>query len=375
MVLRNIVFIQTSSWIINHINGSDIWGNAVSITAPGDSGAVKPENLIVENCSFYNNNATAIKISRYKNVTFRNCPVERNGWKGIGFGRCENSLIQNCTAKFNAWRQAWGHHAGHDAAGFKIIPENRIMTLSNVEVEDNNAAYSLWIDWDNTDMLLENCSVINNSADPVHIEVSPGPITIRGMHLNNKYGFKIRGVKNVRIEDSYIHVYSGVLWNLIEEDRQLNGEDLFNEQWFFRNNTFSSVGNGFFSWMSSNDWNHFFTTLDSDSNTWYRNGFPAGSGNFSDANGDGCSFIEWQGLGKDVHSVWITEKPSVLKKHHCQYTIHPLNNVVESKVFMVNGRILNRGGSKSLLFNNNQYPSSGILIRKGLQTERFLEIK
>ncbi|MBD3322267.1 MAG: hypothetical protein GF350_14300 [Chitinivibrionales bacterium] len=338
IVLRNILFTQTASWIINHVNDIDLWGNAVSITAPGDTGAVKPENALVENCPLYNNNATAIKISRYRNVTVRNCPVERNGWKGLGFGRCENVLVEHCTAKFNAWRQSWGHHAGHDAAGFKIIPENRIMTLRNIEVEDNYAAYGMWIDWDNTDMLLENVSVVNNRADPVHIEVSPGPITVRGMVLNNRYGFKIRGVQNVRIENSYIHAYSGVLWNLIEEDRQLNGEDLFNEQWYLRNNTFSAVGNGIFSWMSATDWNHFFTTLDSDSNTWYRNGYLAQSHNFSDASGDGCSFLDWQALGKDVHSTWVTDQPVEIHSKTAFATLIRPTGPIGTTVFMLNGR-------------------------------------
>jgi hypothetical protein len=85
--------------------------------------------------------------------------------------------MENVETSYNNWRGAWAGFHGWDVAGIKIL-DLQHATITNYRSVGNECA-GFWMDWNNSDVVIERAFWAHNQGSGVFFEISQGPITLR----------------------------------------------------------------------------------------------------------------------------------------------------------------------------------------------------
>ncbi len=241
-------------------------------------------NLLIENVEFIWNNWGGLHISKTENVIIRNTKANYNGERGFSGDTSKNLLMENTENSYNNWRGAWGDFYGWDS-GQKFVYLNN-MTIRKYKAVENQAA-GLWFDTGNKNILVEKAYICNNINYSLYIEANPGPITIKNSVICNNRDINSKSLgewynpgiltavsQNVILEGNVICGNDRSQIRVIDQiDRDYTDVDTENksklkmENWLIKNNLIISNSNN--NLIETPKWNHFFTTLNLEGNTWY----------------------------------------------------------------------------------------------------------
>lgn len=137
---------------------------------------VNSSNVAVDRCKFEWNSTGGPLMTSSDHVTVQDTTSSHNGFGGMAGYRVTYSLIQNVDTSMNNWRGARGKFTYWDTAGGKFL-------LSHHDVFRNysasgNQAPGLWLDTDNSDIVIQGGKWIDNFNDGLFIEASQGPIRV-----------------------------------------------------------------------------------------------------------------------------------------------------------------------------------------------------
>lgn len=303
LVLRNLDFAFCNPHIMGGkgrcVDGD--WSRAVEICTHGAARDAMNRNVLIEDCSFNQNNSTGLGLLNVQDITLRRCVANTNGWKGIGLTRARNALLVDCQTSHNAWRQLWSTSRFHDSGGIKIIPNCDTVTLRRFTALDNTVTHGIWTDSGITNFVLDECRVEDHSSPPpVYFEMGRGPHLVRNCFIKNQNGIVLRGSSDFIFEGNYVQVSRGPAITLMEDPRNQRRGRTDVEGVVLRNNRFVVGRGGLFNSIQS--WPKFYSRLWAQDNI-YRFAAPGERDlGLYDADGQPVSFQQWQRLGFDTQS-------------------------------------------------------------------------
>jgi len=151
------------------------------------------ERVTFEDCKVMWADFTGMGWGSNKNCTVRRCEFSHNGAIGLAGGMNEDCLIEDCKLMFNNYR-----HIGADwgvAAGTKMIPGNKRVTIRGCEAAYNDMAEGIWFDTDNEDIRILDNVCHHNGDCGIFFEINKGGGVIAGnlVYANNGRGIYVSG--------------------------------------------------------------------------------------------------------------------------------------------------------------------------------------
>jgi len=205
LVLRGLVFQHAAGCV----------KNGPALTISGAVGAEGSSQLLIEDCTFQNNNAIGFEITSYNNVTLRRVDSSNNGARGGGFYDVRNALVEDCAFNGNNWR-CFPNNVGNDAAGFKIYDGFTSDSWYHYSSSNlvflrcafkTNLCVGYWEDTAGYDTTLASCLFENNEQGGVDSEITPGPLVITNcvIRRNGVWGVMMYGSPGGKIVNSTIY--------------------------------------------------------------------------------------------------------------------------------------------------------------------------
>jgi hypothetical protein len=113
-------------------------------------------------------------LSKY--IMLRNVRANHNGY-GNGSAQGSYLRLENIETSYNNWRGDWGGFYGWDVAGIKMLDTHHAVIKGYRSVGNKCAGF--WLDWNNSDIQIDNAFWAHNKGSGVFFEISQGPITMR----------------------------------------------------------------------------------------------------------------------------------------------------------------------------------------------------
>jgi hypothetical protein len=136
-------------------------------------------------------------LSKY--ITLRNVRANHNGY-GNGSAQGSYLRLENIETSYNNWRGDWGGFYGWDVAGIKMLDTHHAVIKGYRSVGNKCAGF--WLDWNNSDIQIDNAFWAHNKGSGVFFEISQGPITMRDsvIAFNEEAGVFTANCNNVTLE-------------------------------------------------------------------------------------------------------------------------------------------------------------------------------
>ena len=165
---------------------------------------VNSTNLLIEDCEFSWNNWFGLRFSSVSNVTTRRNKMVHNGGAGWEAWRVKRLLSEEDETSYNNWRGLKGKFLGWEIAGAKHLNIHDAVYRTYKAV--GNHTRGLWLDFDNSNILIEGACLCGNLTDGINLEASEGPIIIRKSLVcaNQGYGI-VSDSSSVTLEDNKIY--------------------------------------------------------------------------------------------------------------------------------------------------------------------------
>jgi hypothetical protein len=265
----------------------------------------------VANSRFVLNNWNGLSIYRSENVTIENTSLNRNGVAGVTANFLSGSLFLNVDSSYNNWRGAIGHEsmptrAAIDmnfidyATGHKFF-HTRDTTFRNYRSVENLTG-GLWFDYDNSGVVLDRVSLRRNLTHGLMVEASQGPFRVsESLICGNETGVLVNNSRGVTLDNSVL-VGNDLAQIFVAGSNgprpvtdyetgaslQLNAGD-----WSLFDNALGATGQekAFRTYLSSESWQQFATSLSSDGNNFTN---PDQSDVFQVANGELLNLTGWR---------------------------------------------------------------------------------
>lgn len=122
-----------------------------------------------------------------------------NGGDGFLLRRIRGLELVSSHSSYNNWRGALGRF-DEWGVGQKILRVHGARIIDHTAV--GNWSRGLWLDWDNTDFLIEGLTSCNNRSDGLRIEASQGPVVVKDSHICDNDGFGVSGNGSTNVEFS-----------------------------------------------------------------------------------------------------------------------------------------------------------------------------
>ncbi|MEM9882216.1 MAG: right-handed parallel beta-helix repeat-containing protein [Planctomycetota bacterium] len=199
VVLRNLAFVHTATFVGGHVWGVSIGGS----------------NVLVEDCRFDEHGGKAFAITGEKRarITFRRCSFNGNGWKGLSTGyRVDDMVIEDCESSYNNWRGHTGSQHGWDSAGVKAFAlDGQVGMTVRGHRSFANLTNGFWLDQSFTPRspitVTDSLFVANRYGSQLYLEKLTGPVEVRRNVIWNNVGTRaVDGTSwNVRLEDNLLY--------------------------------------------------------------------------------------------------------------------------------------------------------------------------
>jgi parallel beta-helix repeat protein len=161
-------------------------------------------NLLIEDCRFMWNNWFGLRFSNVKNVTTRRNTASYNGGAGWEAWKVKNLVSEEDETSYNNWRGVRGNFLGWEIAGAKHHNMHDAVYQRFKAIA--NHTRGLWLDYDNSNVLIEEGYICENLMDGVNLEASEGPINIRKNRISNNKGHGITSDSSkVTLEENNIY--------------------------------------------------------------------------------------------------------------------------------------------------------------------------
>ena len=188
------VAIRSDLFKINQANNVTVRGLTFQHDTTGMStlGAavhfVNSNNLLIEDCEFVWNNWFGLRFSGVANVTTRRNKAMYNGGAGWEAWKVKNLLSEDDETSYNNWRGVKGNFLGWEIAGAKHHKVHDAVYSRYKSV--GNFTRGLWLDYGNSNIVIEEGCLCGNLVDGINLEASEGPITIKKSRIcrNESYG-------------------------------------------------------------------------------------------------------------------------------------------------------------------------------------------
>ncbi|MGI9534754.1 MAG: right-handed parallel beta-helix repeat-containing protein [Thermodesulfobacteriota bacterium] len=144
-------------------------------------------NLILEDCSFVWNNWGGLGLFNTTILTARRNIANHNGGRGMSAYKIKKLLFEGNETSYNNWRGVRGGFIGFAVSGLKHLRIHGGVYKNHTSI--GNATRGFWLDFDNTNIVIENAIWKDNLKDAIFIEANEGPISIIDSAIcNNKDG-------------------------------------------------------------------------------------------------------------------------------------------------------------------------------------------
>ena len=354
LVFRDLVFMRSA----NYINVDAALGIRSTASASQSPKEAFIENVLVANCHFIENNATAMRITSARQVTLRDCLYDDNGERGIHTQQIYGMLAENLTLSRNGWRfTEW--LSGHTAAGWKHIDfrpleESHDLMIRRCRFIDNQTK-GFWQDYGGDGpVTFDRCLFENNDHCGIDNEMSFGQFRLSDCVVRNNGKTNIKSYGSPKLVLSYTMVYGARAGGRTEAQYVANinffgdarvdiwGDAASSRRFIVEGSTIIVTEDRTNNWYFTNygvaddneDWGKLglVHSIASDYNTWFRvdDGFPmplafpglTTFGDWRDAYPD-TSWDDWRTL--EVDSGRELDK-------HSQWTAVDLNDVPDPTV-------------------------------------------
>jgi hypothetical protein len=229
--------------------------------------------------------AAGLGICCTRDIVWRNVDALANGIQALGIHRGTNALIEDSDLRDNNWRGAFptpGFSGGFTgwAAGTKFGLMDGLTVRRWTSI--HNAHHGFWLDWDNSNVLVEDLVSAGNLTRGVFVESNDGPITFRRATVcNNGFsGMSWARSDHVTMEDSRIfdnvgwqHLFTGNVNPIDLGGRLVHGNDFTLRRTVTRSR--DDRGNSQsqnLSWlmsMGNRNTSDFYASATFDGNTWW----------------------------------------------------------------------------------------------------------
>ncbi|MEO1237682.1 MAG: right-handed parallel beta-helix repeat-containing protein, partial [Planctomycetota bacterium] len=199
VVLRNLAFIHTATFVGGHVQGVTIGGS----------------NVLVEDCRFdeHGGKSFAITGEKRNRITFRRSTFNGNGWKGLSTGyRVDNMVIEDCESSYNNWRGHTGSQHGWDSAGVKAFAlDGQVGMIIRGHRSFANLTNGFWLDQSFTPRspitITDSLFVANRYGSQLYLEKLTGLVEVKRNVIWNDAGTRaIDGTSwNVHLADNILY--------------------------------------------------------------------------------------------------------------------------------------------------------------------------
>jgi hypothetical protein len=210
-------------------------------------------------------------------VTVTRSAANHNGILGFSTYQTRGLYLDDVENSSNNWRGAWVGYHGWEA-GSKFF-SSRDTTLHRF-VAVNNRSHGLWLDYDHSDVVIDEALLAGNLRHGLFLEASQGPFVVRDSTIcaNGRAGVFDGKARQVHLEGNRVFgngrgqlVLSGdpggrdvTFWDTGTETRVNSGE------WRLRDNRFGAVDDAplVTTTLSADEWETFRSSLTSGGNVW-----------------------------------------------------------------------------------------------------------
>jgi parallel beta-helix repeat protein len=237
-------------------------------------------NILIESCLFRWNNWIGLGISQIANLTLRKNVSVWNGATGFDGYNLKNIVLDSNDTSFNNWRGAAGDFYGWSVAGAKLGGVHMGSIVHHRSV--GNRARGIWLDYDNSNLTVDDATLLWNFKDGIFIEASAGPTLIQNSNVTDNQNAGVAGANA-----SDVTLLGNTLMGNTGEQILITGDydrtvtnwetgvqqDIQAARWTIRSNTIVSR----YDWQAVFQtplWQPFLTSLLAGSNTWSRPGDP-----------------------------------------------------------------------------------------------------
>jgi len=238
-------------------------------------------NILIESCVFTWNNWIGLGISRIANLTLNKNTSVWNGATGFDGYNLKNVVLDSNETSFNNWRGASGNFYGWSVAGAKLGGVHTGSIIHHRSV--GNRARGLWLDYDNSNVTVDDATLLWNFNDGIFIEASAGPILVQNSTVTGNQN--AAGIAGANSADVTL-LGNTLMGNTAEQilitgdyDRTVTDWETGVQQnvqaarWSIRSNTIVSQS-GEQAVLRTPLWQPFLTSLLAGYNTWSKPGDP-----------------------------------------------------------------------------------------------------
>ncbi len=223
------------------------------------------------------NNGTGLHLTNTEDFTVRRTTMNHNGGDGWGTWKIKTFTAEDTETSYNNWRGHWGEYYVW-SVGNKLLGAHGLTLRRHQAI--GNLSRGLWVDYDNTDVLLDDVTVTHNLSDGIFIEANQGPITIQNSRFSDNGGYGIRSANS-----EGVHLLKNTLSNNLLGGFELTGVGegraitdfetgerliLFLKDWTLQGNIITGTGDAplLTTTLGTAGWKTFAESLTSDENTW-----------------------------------------------------------------------------------------------------------
>jgi hypothetical protein len=275
-------------------------------------------NNTVEDSVIRWNNWIGFDFWSTTNSTARRVSANWNGEMGINGFRLKNAVFEDVETSHNNWRGAQGLFTGWEPSGGKFVRTHGATFRNYTAI--GNQGRGMWFDTDNTDIMIEHATIVQNLVGGIDLEASMGPVTIQNSRIcsNLKEGIQGNQTDNVTLAGDLI--YNNAKSEVMIADMQVprNGANwetkeafsVASDHWVLSRNTIIGTDSTQFVYgtlrLPNQGPGTSLSTLKSDNNVWFN---PQARNTFQIDPGTGgqppkvLTFVQWQtATGQDLHS-------------------------------------------------------------------------
>lgn len=188
LVFRNLAFKRDNTYITGDVGNLSAFG------------LFNVANVLLENCTFAENNAHGCLLGPADDLTIQGCQFNDNGHVGLQPFKTRNLLVEHCEMNRNNWRGAWGDYTGWSPCGAKSLHSHGATWRYNTAAD--NHAIGLWWDTDQVNVRVESNWATRNLQQGFYLEYLQGPMFVRRniSSRNRNSGFTVDLGANVTLE-------------------------------------------------------------------------------------------------------------------------------------------------------------------------------
>jgi hypothetical protein len=214
LVFRGLVFENLANYInidaalyLFYTGGKNYFDGREAKKGPADK---LPHDVLIDNCTFGQNNGTGLAIKGYRDVTIRDSRFIDNGERGIHTGLVHNLLAEDLEITHNGWRFGdW--LTGHTACGWKHIEgvspaiPSRNVVLRRCAFRKNTKG--LWQDYGGAELTLDHCIIEDNEFGGFENEMTKADtiVTDSVIRNNGEYNIEAYGCRGFIFKDTWIY--------------------------------------------------------------------------------------------------------------------------------------------------------------------------